>query len=127
MSDSTAQRQKTCAERIEEHKRGRLEDFAALNDAYANAADDTTDDASSAIYEYPLDVSTFRTWRIDLSTGGPGDWIEIQTDSEGDPTRVEYHFNDWFDHASVTLDGLEREQALEFARMVTADFYIESA
>ncbi len=125
--NETDSRQRTCAERIEEHKRGRLEDFAELNDAYANAGDDQIDDAQEAIYEYPLHVSTFRTWRIDLSTGGPGDWLEVQTDDEGDPTRVEYHFNDWFDHASVTLDGLEREQALDFARMVTADFYMESA
>ncbi len=123
--ESTARRQQTCAERIDEQKDGRLGDFAELLDAYDTEDDTERDEASERIYEYPLNVERITVWRVDLSTGGPGDWLEIHTDNENNPTRAEYHFNDWFDHASVTLDGQEFDLAVQFAAMVTGDFYTE--
>lgn len=44
--------------------------------------------------------------RVDLSTGGPGDWIDGEYDpSDGSLSDVEYHFAPWFDHASVALNS----------------------
>ena len=126
-AESTEQRNKTCAERIAEQRDSRIADFAdMLNRAGGNGvSEEEQERAQEEIYETPLAVSVFRTVRIDLSTGGPGDWLEVQLDSENDPMRAEYHFNDWFDHASVTLEGDDYETAVEFARYVTADFYFE--
>lgn len=124
-------REASCAERLPEHLASRLEDFRAMETRERRASATDNDDRRDALYtevsEYPLAVTVHRVWRIDISTGGPGDWIEVHTDDDNDPTRVEYHFQDWFDHASVALDGEERDAALWFARQVTADFYVEEA
>lgn len=57
------------------------------------------------LHEYPLGVSVKRVLRVDLSTGGPGDWLEIEQDSDdGEVLDVSYHFNDWFDHAERRVD-----------------------
>jgi len=116
-------RDKTCAERIENQMRGRKEQFEELFARADSENDDEREQAQDEIYELPLAVSTIKVWRIDLSTGGPGDWLEVHVDSDGDATRVEYHFNDWFDHASMVLDGDDRDTFLNFAAQVTGDFY----
>lgn len=42
--------------------------------------------------------------RLDLSTGGPGDWIDGEYDpSDGKLYEVKYHFAPWFDHAERSL------------------------
>lgn len=128
--------QKTCEERIAAHLAGRLQDFrafATLTDYSAGAnepemvdaaerldietdgqtADDLSEAAMERIYEYPLSIQTLRVHRIDLSTGGPGDWFEVFVD-DGEITRIVYHFNDWFDHAERTLDGPEFDAAERF-------------
>ena len=69
--------------------------------------------AQERIYEYPLGLSTYKVHRIDLSTGGPGDWLEVfVNDSAID--RIVYHFNDWFDHAETTLSGADFDAAESF-------------
>jgi len=57
-----------------------------------------------SIYEFPLSIERFTVVRIDLSTGGPGDWLEAKLDSDGDIVQLTYHFNDWFDHAERSVD-----------------------
>lgn len=57
------------------------------------------DQASERLGEYPLGLSVRRVMRVDLSTGGPGDWLEAELDDDGEVIAVDYHFNDWFDHA----------------------------
>jgi hypothetical protein len=126
----------TCEERIGAHLASRLadfRDFATLTDERAGAndvemrdaadrvgidtdaaaTDDIADMAYERIYEYPLGIQTLRVHRIDISTGGPGDWLEAFVD-DGEITRIVYHFNDWFDHAERTLDGAEFDTAARF-------------
>lgn len=63
------------------------------------------EEAAERISELPLGVSVKRVLRIDLSTGGPGDWLEADVDDDGTVDSVTYHFNDWFDHAERTVDS----------------------
>jgi hypothetical protein len=71
--------------------------------------------AGERIYELPLSVDTKHTERILLSTGGPGDWIDVDFDRDGDVVGASYHFQDWFDHAERELHGDELRIAEEFA------------
>jgi hypothetical protein len=123
-------REKSCEERIAKHLASRREDFEAmftrLERASAVGNDEKYEEALEHLDEYPLGSTSYTVWRIDLSTGGPGDWLEVHVDDDRDVRRVEYHFNDWFDHASVALSGDEADVFERFARHVTADFYTES-
>src|SRR5262245_28145626 len=107
----TPMTEKTAAEQIREEWKGRLEAFQRLTKYDADESDEQREEREQELYEYPLDVSLVRMVRIDLSTGGPGDWLEVQLDSESEAQRIEYHFAPWFDHASITLDGDEFEAA----------------
>lgn len=158
---------KSCEERIDAHKDGRIEDFRAMENlvcAYDQARlekvleDSTTrelyedikpdgfeeigggdfnelaENARQRIAEYPLGTSSYRVFRVDLSTGGPGDWLEAKC--SGDTPRYEpagddgehyevetitYHFNDWFDHAERVLVGLDFLAAREFMSEVVPE------
>lgn len=88
--------------------------------------DDLNERAREAIYEYPLAVSTSRVWRIDLSTGGPADWLEV-IERDGEPEVIRYHFADWFDHAEIRLEGDDFDAADRFARALTADYFVDGA
>lgn len=84
--------------------------------------------AEQRAYDLPLGVSSFRVFRVDLSTGGPADWLEVRTsgdtpvyESGGEPYEVEsvtYHFADWFDHAARELEGVELDIATRFVERV---------
>ena len=105
--------QPTCAERIAEHLADRLADFAAmLGRPDPDEPDDTSDDLPP-IQEYPLGVFVERTYRIkvELSTGGPADYITADVDDDGDIVAAAYHFADWFDHAEVDLRANEDHAA----------------
>lgn len=131
-------KQQTCAERLPQQLAGRLEDFRAMFSVLdAEDMDDLTDDQLSTaqnlrepdrsvslndlheqvrelILALPLAVETRTVRRVLLSTGGPGDWFEVETDEDGYVWRVSYVFQDWFDVARADLDGRDREDALRF-------------
>lgn len=130
----------TCAERLPAHLASRLDTFHALTtlaqvygdeatpEIVALAKDQDIDEeycdqiagtAQERIYELPLSVQKLTVYRVDLSTGGPGDWLEAFVDSDGEITRITYHFNDWFDHAEKTLERAEFERAEAFVRTFT--------
>ena len=135
-------RQETCEERIVRHMSRRIAQINAMRELSEygegdeleraaldileergfNIADAREDDVRDAGYEalgeLPLGVSTYTIHRIDLSTGGPGDWIELVTDDEGNVIRGSYHFNDWLDHAERPLTGSELEAAEALGRRV---------
>lgn len=84
--------------------------------------------------ELPLGVSSYTTFRVDLSTGGPADWLEIVCSGDTpcyEPAgvhganyeieRIVYHFSDWFDHAERQLDGVDFDIAERFARSVVPE------
>lgn len=93
--------------------------------------DELREAAWQRIHETPLDVSSYRTFRVDLSTGGPGDWLEVQCSGStpayegGDDTyeveRITYHFNDWFDHAERALEGRDYVVAFAFVGEVVPE------
>jgi hypothetical protein len=71
-----------------------------------NQTDDMelNDEALEEYINLPLSIDTFKTIKVLFSTGGPADWIEIRVDEEdGEVLDVEYHFQDWFDHAQVKV------------------------
>jgi hypothetical protein len=137
MSNTSSDRQPTCAERLPQHLASRLSDFTALttlaqvygeeitpelremaadqdlSDA-AESSEDLAEAAQERIYEYPLGLSTLRVHRVELSTGGPADFLEVFVDEDGDISRIVYHFQDWFDGAERTLSGDEFTAAESF-------------
>ena len=100
-------RQATCDDRIKDQLAGRLADMREWLDDYAADTDvdyDELDSDGLSPYTGPLDVERKSVYRILLSTGGPGDWLDVWLDSDGDIDRVDYVFQDWYDGARVTLD-----------------------
>lgn len=112
--------EQTCEQRLPDHLSGRLEAFANIIRRQEKAQETNdwraADDAYDEQYQMPLSVEVVRVVKVLLSTGGPGDWFEVTVDPDGNSTRVEYHFQDSFDHASVTLEGDERDMAEAFLR-----------
>ena len=64
---------------------------------------------------YPLAVSTRQETKIELSWGGPSDFLSIIHDKEEIYT-VTYHFQDWFDGARRSVQ--EGSQVWEYAQTV---------
>jgi hypothetical protein len=95
---------------------------AALVAIPDRAIDEIRDAAMQRADEYPLGASRMIVHRVELSTGGPGDWLEVFCDADEphEINRVVYHFNDWFDHAERTLSGEEERVAADFASYVLA-------
>ncbi len=91
-----------CEDRIAGQWAGRREDFEDIARRENDDDDAVRDAATDDHYELPLCVTEQRVVRIDLSWGGPQDYLEVFLDEDGRPDRVVYHFLDWF-------DGAERE------------------
>lgn len=104
----------TCEERIGDQLQGRADYLAGLYrvidgeaDTFAEDYPDspepmTDDDARERLNEWGLGISTYRVLRVDLSTGGPADYIEAKLEREQHGWAVvsaAYHFADWYDHA----------------------------
>lgn len=115
----TMSRDQTCEERINEHLRARLADMD--NMAEGLTPDGEPDEDRESPYEYGLGWSHTVVVRWDLSTGGPGDWFEFYCNGEEwergriEVERVEYHFNDWFDHAERQLTDQQEARVLAVA------------
>lgn len=165
--------QPTCADRIAEHREGRLANLGALN-TLANVDDrddlneivsdqaardalselqisdkdiqeahegegrvfeeirEAADDARIAMV---LEITTTRTFKILLSTGGPADWLAVEcsgdtAQSEPEPEsggdryeveRITYHFQDWGDHAEERLTDDAFATARAFAERVVPE------
>lgn len=90
--------------------------------------------AQERMYELPLGVSAQTVFRIELSTGGPADWLEVvctgdtpccEPTSDGgehyEVERIVYHFADWGDHAERTLSGVDFDIAERFAQSVVPE------
>lgn len=97
---------KTCAERIEQHKMDRN---AYLEDINYKIGDDEIseemrDQALEELSYFALEISSYKTVKILLSTGGPSDWIEVEIDENDEIIGMKYHLSDWFDHASVRIN-----------------------
>jgi hypothetical protein len=81
---------------------------------------DNTEYNELSLMEFPLGHSIEKVVKIELSTGGPADFIMVWVDEyDNGVNKVVYHYQDWFDGAS--LDVKETDPIWEFAEL-----YIES-
>ena len=106
----------TCENRIESRLKRRLEDVNQWRAWYDSVGDDDADPALATFayeeglsedgqtYLAALDVSPSRTLRVLLSTGGPGDWVDLHFD-DGEITGGVYAFQDWYDVAYRPLSS----------------------
>lgn len=108
----TETRQPTCEERLPSALAGRIEDFRSMvgwvdawSRADGRAAQDRYEQADERLREYPLAVTVTYSVRVELSTGGPADYLVAEVDGDGCIRSIVYHFADWFDHAARVLDG----------------------
>lgn len=102
-------KQETCEERLPAHLASRVEDFRSMvgwADAWSRSDhSDRYETAEQRIMEYPLAVTVSYSVRVELSTGGPADYLVAEVDGDGEVRSISYHFADWFDHAARVLDG----------------------
>lgn len=92
---------RTCAQRIRHELGDREAVFVGIWRALENphATNDDLDAAHAELIPLSLEVRPVVT--VQLSWGGPSDWLEIELENNSghDIRRVTYHFADWFDHA----------------------------
>lgn len=100
----------TAAEEIQQHLDARVKAwdtiFARLDGEPEDDDPDADYDAQEQLDEFPLAVTQYKMVRIDLSTGGPGDWLEVLM-YEGNIQHITYHFAPWFDHAEIDVTDNE--------------------
>jgi hypothetical protein len=96
-------REQTCAERIHKEMESRAVYLEELYDKMAS--DEGSEEAIDEYQQFALDIEKYTVVKILLSTGGPADWIEVKVDEDGDIHGMSYHFQDWFDHASVKISS----------------------
>ena len=101
---------KTCSELIEDELKRRIEDFEqALRNYEENNYEKIEidgyeyEDVLDWLIDYSLGVyddNYYRAKRLELSWGGPQDYFLYFPKLE----RIEYHYLDWYDGASLVLD-----------------------
>lgn len=95
---------KTCADLVEQKMLERSADLERINDIISESEDnEEIEEALDELNNYALEISSFRVIKILLSTGGPADWLELKVDENGDARDLTYHYQDWFDHASIKV------------------------
>jgi hypothetical protein len=77
-----------------------------------NASSSEYDEYS--LMEFPLAFKTTKCVKIELSWGGPSDYIEAFVD-DGSVTKAIYHFADWFDHAQMVIH--QKDPMFEFVEL----------
>lgn len=91
-------RELKCAERIEEYLASREESLADILKGYYDGDEQGFEEWNN----YPLAVSTRKETKIELSYGGPSDFLTVIHDGTEIYT-VTYHFLDWFDGATQAV------------------------
>lgn len=97
------EKDKTCAERIQDQMTSRNVQIEEIYDKMQSDNDEEQESGFEEYHELPLEIVEYKVIKILLSTGGPADWIEAKIDETGYPVSMEYHFQDWFDHASTKI------------------------
>lgn len=106
--------EKKCKDKVQEELNDRIEDLRKLWDAYTSGEEEVEDLGSIFDYGLAFDYvapGTFTDktqgyFRYQLSWGGPSDEFRFYTGPEFEPYSIEYWFLDWFDGASIELNGL---------------------
>jgi hypothetical protein len=117
-------RSTSCADRIEAELATTEQGYTELWQRLDNQDADYIE--YDAVYEElePLAISVKPVVTVQLSWGGPSDWLEIGLDGteHGYIEYVTYHFADWFDHAERQLPEYEAP-----AIWRAAEYYAEVA
>lgn len=112
----TDTRNETCEARINSHLAGRIADLGLLTDitqsdkgVYGGEEIDG-ETAQDFLNEYALCLDLQVTMKVQLSTGGPGDELEIPIERSKYGWRLAddhatYRFLDWFDGATTRTDN----------------------
>lgn len=106
--DEQINNRKTCKELIEERLADREEYMNGLLDAIDSDEEfDGYSDPMDAMYDYALGYDKVLVVNIQISAGGPADWLEVFVAPEKNPEilKIKYHYSDWFDHAEMTVDS----------------------
>ena len=62
-----------------------------------------------------LAISKKLHYRIELSCGGPADWLEVITDENNKEIEdIIYHFSNWWTHEEKDLNNEEFEETRQF-------------
>lgn len=112
----TDTRNTTCEERIDANLASRVEDLTAIYEAMNNDGGEVDgewrdfDSALEALDEYALCIDVRTTMVVQISTGGPGDQLEITIEKgqhgwELASNEATYRFLDWFDGATRRTDN----------------------
>ena len=115
---------KTCQDLIQskhDYCAGYIEE---IMDAINNDQEIEGEDANVAFWNLPLEVTVERVIKILFSTGGPADWVNVFIDSDNDIKYVEYHYQDWYDHASMKVS--KNSYIYEYAQRIV-DSLIETS
>ena len=108
--------QPTCEERLQSQLEGRLEDM--VPDCPACQEGNCGDHINS---ESVLEVAQEVWYKIGLSWGGPADFFRVKV-SDNEIERIVYHFQDWYDGASLELSG---DEFATVNNWIMANVYIE--
>lgn len=104
-------KQATCEERIDAQLQALEEDISSVLDGYYNGEED----GFEAWNNYPLAVSTRQETKIELSWGGPSDFLTVIHEG-AEIYSITYHFQDWFDGATRQVE--EGSKVWEYAQSV---------
>jgi hypothetical protein len=121
MSDNV---KKTCQDLIQSKYEETASYMETIIDAIANDEEIEGEDANTVFWDLPLEITSSRVIKILFSTGGPADWINVFVDSDNYIQYIEYHYQDWFDHASMKVS--KNSYIYEYAQRVV-DSLIETS
>ena len=96
---------KSCRERISGEWESRKQEMKRADKALAKGDQTELEELQDQV----LSISKTTKFRIDLSWGGPQDFIEVEVDDSGEIIGGSYHFLDWFDGAEIELSEEERD------------------
>ena len=85
-------KEKSCEARIDEQLENLEESVIHPLEHYYDG------DQNGEWNDYPLAVSTYQLTKIELSWGGPSDFLEVKHEGAS-IFSITYHFQDWFDGA----------------------------
>jgi hypothetical protein len=100
-----------CEDRIDDQMTGLEESCADLLKDYYEGEEEGYENWNN----YPLAVSTRQETKIELSWGGPSDFLTVSHD-KAEIYTVTYHFQDWFDGAIRSVD--EGSKIWQYAQTV---------
>jgi len=109
--------EKTCEQLISGRWKGRRRTIDSLLRRAHHGWGSTQCDAIAKLADMSLGEDVETVYTVTLSWGGPGDFLEARA-KDGEIQTITYHYQDWYDGATVNLTGDDFDRAEEFVRQV---------